>query len=204
MYFMSMGFTLLNSLCPLEKYSLISYLSFYRLAITAFLLNMVPVTVDCGNELACFWRLRSTCSCQGLSSPAAPSQLELCQLFQVSCFPWEWLLPTCTVALSTNMIILTSHMSSTGLLKCRVGFTRLLGGIWCTDSSSKIVSKNGPETQVIGAWCHLRCPCCLMWPSFEHGSPWPVLYLPALGRCLTLHGIWKVTKRLCLHNWIML
>lgn len=85
--FVSMGFTLLNSLCPLEKYSLVSYFSFYRLAIPAFLLSMVPVTVDCGNELTCFWKLRSTRSCQGLSSPVAHSQQELCQWFQVNCFP---------------------------------------------------------------------------------------------------------------------
>lgn len=136
--FVSMGFTLLNSLCPLEKYSLVSYFSFYRLAIPAFLLSMVPVTVDCGNELTCFWKLRSTRSCQGLSSPVAHSQQELCQWFQVNCFPWGWLLPTCTVALRTHMIILTAHMSSTGLLKCQVGFTRLRGGIRGTGLSSKI------------------------------------------------------------------
>lgn len=178
---MSRGFTLLNFLYPLEKYSLISYCGFYRLSIPAFPLSMVPVTVDCGNELTSFWSLRSMHNCQGLSNPVDCSQQQLCQWFQVCCFPWGWLLPTCTVALRTNAIILTPHMPNTVLLKFRVGFTRLLGWIWCTDLSSKIKWQSVDQKhklQAHGAASDaLAVSCDCFWSTGFHGlchtcQPW--------------------------------
>lgn len=155
-------------------------------------LSFKQSTVYCRNELTCFWRLRSMGGCQSVSSPVTHSRQELCQWFQMSVFPWGWDLLTCTVAMRTKIINLTSHMDALDYWKVRwvildwwVGFDEQ---IWALNFSVKAWIRGTSHRSMVTSQMLL-----LSHVTTIRAPPWPVLNLPAL----MFHGIRKVTKPLC-------